>query len=87
MLSQMKLAGCFEGLAGLALGSFEGCGQEKQIHPIVNDIFADHPVPILAGLDFGHGPTNLTIPIGLEATLDADRQVIVFKSSATTQVV
>jgi muramoyltetrapeptide carboxypeptidase len=87
MLSQMKLAGCFEGLAGLALGSFEGCGQEKQIHTIVKDIFADHAIPILAGLDFGHSPTNITVPIGLEATLDADRQVIVFQSSATTQVV
>ncbi|MGD9280565.1 MAG: LD-carboxypeptidase, partial [Desulfobacterales bacterium] len=26
MLFQMKLAGCFDGIAGLVLGSFEGCG-------------------------------------------------------------
>ena len=87
MMSQMKLAGCFEGLAGLALGYFKDCGQEKEIHRIVKDIFADHPLPILAGLDFGHGPSNITIPIGLEATLDADRHALVFQASATVEAV
>jgi muramoyltetrapeptide carboxypeptidase len=87
MMSQMKLAGCFEGLAGLVLGSFEDCGPEKEIHMIVRDIFADQPVPILAGLDFGHSPTNLTIPIGPEATLDADRHTLVFQTSATRKTV
>jgi len=87
MMSQMKLAGCFEGLAGLVLGYFKSCGQEKEIHRIIKDIFADHPLPILAGLEFGHGPTNITIPIGLEATLDADRHALVFQASATMQAV
>jgi muramoyltetrapeptide carboxypeptidase len=87
MMSQMKLAGCFEGLAGLVLGSFEGCGQEKEIHLIVKDIFADYPIPILAGFDFGHSPSNITIPIGLEATLDADRHALVFQASATVEAV
>jgi muramoyltetrapeptide carboxypeptidase len=85
MMSQMKLAGCFEGLAGLVLGSFEGCGQEKEIHLIVKDIFSDHRLPILTGLDFGHSPSNITIPIGLEATLDADRHTLVFQAAATMQ--
>ena len=85
MMSQMKLAGCFDGLAGLALGYFEGCGQEKEIHRIVTDIFADHPLPILAGLEFGHGPSNMTLPIGLEDILDADQQALIFQASATVE--
>lgn len=83
IMSQMKLAGCFAELAGVVLGSFKDCGQQKEIHTIIKDIFADQPLPILAGLDFGHSPTNLTIPIGLEATLDADRHTLAFQTSAT----
>jgi muramoyltetrapeptide carboxypeptidase len=83
MLSQMKLAGCFEGLAGLVLGSFEDCGEPGVIFRIVEDIFNEADVPILAGFDIGHGETNVTIPLGLDATLDTDRQVLRFHESAT----
>jgi muramoyltetrapeptide carboxypeptidase len=83
MLTQMKLAGCFKGLAGLALGSFEGCGSQKELHKVVRNIFNDDSIPIMAGLDIGHGTSNLTIPIGLTATLDADRQLLIFHNPAT----
>lgn len=83
MLIQMKFAGCFEGLAGMVLGSFKGCGQEKELLRVVRDVFAEHPFPILAGLDMGHSRSNLTIPIGLEATLDADQHSLVFDRPAT----
>ncbi|MCU0599186.1 MAG: LD-carboxypeptidase [Desulfobacterales bacterium] len=72
MLSQMKLAGCFKGLAGMVLGSFENCGEINQIYHIVRDIFSDMEIPILGGFDIGHGQPNVTIPLGVEAFLDAD---------------
>jgi len=83
MLTQMKLAGCFKGLAGLALGSFEGCGSEEEFHEVVRNIFREYAIPILAGLDMGHSPSNITIPIGLEATLDAAQQWLGFHKPAT----
>ena len=83
MLSHMKLAGCFEGLAGLILGSFEDCGPVSEIVGIVDNIFKEDNIPILAGFEVGHGKNNITIPIGLNATLDADRQLLSFHESAT----
>jgi muramoyltetrapeptide carboxypeptidase LdcA involved in peptidoglycan recycling len=40
-------------------------------------------VPILAGFDTGHGEQNLTIPIGIDATLDTDKQLLSFAQPAT----
>ena len=83
MLVHMKLAGCFENLTGIVLGSFEDCGSMETILNIVSDVFAAHPIPILAGLDVGHGKNNLTIPFGVEATLDADRHILSYRQAAT----
>jgi muramoyltetrapeptide carboxypeptidase len=83
MLVHMKLAGCFENLAGIVLGSFEDCGAMETILNIVSEIFAPYPIPILAGLDAGHGKNNITIPVGVEATLDADRHVLSYRQAAT----
>ena len=83
MLMQMRLAECFEGLAGLVLGSFEECGPVEGIVKIVKDIFGDFQIPIVAGLDAGHGGTNLTLPIGIEVTLDAGGHLLSYHRAAT----
>lgn len=83
MLSQMKMAGCFEGLAGLVLGSFEDCGDMDAIYRIAKELFDGDDIPVLAGFDCGHGKPNITIPLGLEATLDTDRQELSFQEPAT----
>jgi muramoyltetrapeptide carboxypeptidase len=83
MLFQMRLAGCFDGIAGLVLGSFEDCGSPDAIYKIFQEHFQDIPVPILAGFDTGHGKRNLTIPFGIEATLDTDKQLLSFVEPAT----
>ena len=83
MLSQMKLAGCFEDLAGLILGSFEDCGDMAEICRIAKEIFDGDDIPVLAGFDCGHGKANITIPLGLEAVLDTDRQQLIFHEPAT----
>ncbi|WP_437406516.1 hypothetical protein [Sinorhizobium meliloti] len=38
-------------------------------------------VPILGGLPLGHGANALAIPIGTEATLDADSRTLTIKSA------
>jgi len=86
MLSQMKLAGCFNGLAGLILGNFEDCGDTDDIIRIADDIFKDDDIPMLAGLEVGHGKRNLTIPTGLNATLNADLKVLAFHEPATKYI-
>ena len=83
MLMQMQLAGCFEGIAGIVLGSFEDCSSVEDIFRVINGIFNVTRVPILSGLDSGHGSLNLTLPMGVEVTLDADRQVLTYHQVAT----
>lgn len=83
MLTQMKLAGCFNGIAGLILGSFEECGHLNEIFAIIANIFEDTDIPALAGFEIGHGKCNLTIPFGLGATLDTERKRLLFYEPAT----
>ena len=64
-------------------GSFEACDSMDKIFRIVDQIFSEVTVPILAGFEIGHGRTNIIVPIGLEATLNTDRQSLFFHEPAT----
>ena len=79
MLTHMKMAGCFNGISGLVLGSFTDCGSVREINKIVTGLFGKFDIPVLAGFAGGHGRENITIPFGLKATLDADRKLLSFK--------
>lgn len=70
MLTQMKMAGLFTGLAGLVLGSFENCGSMDEIDALVQELFADMSLPIVSGVPVGHGRSNWTLPLGVAAGLD-----------------
>jgi len=85
MLMQMKLAGCFEGLAGLVLGAFINCGSQKGVYEIAADIFREAKFPVLAGFSFGHVRGNPTIPIGMKATLDTDLGQLAFHEACTKE--
>ena len=84
MLTQMKLAGCFNEIAGLILGAFKECGPLDEIVDIFNNIFEDADIPILAGFEVGHGEHNLTIPMGLDATLYTESKKLLFHEPSTT---
>jgi muramoyltetrapeptide carboxypeptidase len=74
MLVHMKIAGCFDGIEGLVLGSFQDCGTSAEIEEIVEDVFQGTEFPILAGVDAGHADPNLTLPLGVRAELDTERR-------------
>ncbi len=82
MLTQMMLAGCFEGLAGVALGSFTNCGAIEDIQRIVAERLGGLDIPILAGFDVGHEAVNLTLPVGLPVGLDTHSGTLTFNGSA-----
>ena len=82
MLTQMVLAGCFEGLAGLALGAFTDCGSAEAVHRIVADRLGGLNIPILAGFDVGHETVNMTLPVGLPVKLDTRSGSLTFAGPA-----
>lgn len=70
MLTQMKMAGLFAGLAGMVLGTFEDCGAMDEIHALVQERFSDAAFPIVSGASVGHGRSNWTLPLGVAVRLD-----------------
>ena len=72
MLMHLKLAGGFNGIKGLILGSFEDCGNYEEISGLAEEILSDVEIPIIAGFVAGHGGTNLILPMGIPALLDTD---------------
>lgn len=71
LLTQLLRAGWFEGVAGIALGSWTDCGPRDELHAVLRDRLTPLGVPVVAGFDFGHDPTTLTLPLGVPAVLDA----------------
>ncbi len=76
MLTQMKMAGLFDGIRGVLTGCFKDCGSEDMIFAIFEDIFSDFNIPVLAGISAGHGNHNFTLPLGSQITIDSDRHMI-----------
>ncbi len=81
MLTQMRLAGCLDNLAGVMLGCFENCGDERVLYEIIGEHVSPQ-IPVLAGFVVGHGDENLTLPLGIAATLDADEGVLRYHGPA-----
>jgi muramoyltetrapeptide carboxypeptidase len=84
MLTHLKQAACFESLAGLIIGSFEGCGDNNEVLKIFSDITSPFDFPVMSGFEAGHGKTNITIPMGLAARLDTYKKTLSFGRSAVS---
>ena len=83
-LTHMIRAGALDGVAAIALGSFEGFGGYADRGWSVTDIFRDRlgglGVPVLGGLDLGHHvvgpdgtPNQCAATLGASADLDTHR--------------
>ena len=69
-LKQLSLAGCFDEVSGVLLGSFTRCDAVAQTWT-TTDVLTEHfqaaAYPVLAGYPAGHGDVNLTFPLGVGA--------------------
>ncbi|MCP3874160.1 MAG: LD-carboxypeptidase [Desulfobacteraceae bacterium] len=76
MLTQMKMAGMFEKIKGVITGSFENCENNEYIEEILIEIFDELNIPVLSGLDAGHGQINLSLRMGVKIGMDTSLQRI-----------
>jgi len=83
MLTQLMHAGHFAKLAGLILGDFTGSGARSDLNDLIQERLADISLPILSGCHIGHQQRNLTLPVGLPATLDAGSGRLTYQQPAT----
>ncbi len=80
LVTQLLRAGWFDGVAGVVLGTFEGCGPDAE--EVLLERLATLGVPLATGLPFGHGRPQLTVPLGVEADLDAGAGSLVLRQGA-----
>jgi len=71
-LTSLLRAGWFDGVSGVALGSWKDCGPIEQIHALCLELLDPLGVPIVGDLGFGHCDGAHTIPLGIPGTLHAD---------------
>jgi muramoyltetrapeptide carboxypeptidase len=71
-LTQLGRVGLFDGVRGVLLGSWQGCGPYERVRALLLDRLGGLGVPVVEEFGFGHGEGALTIPFGLSAELDAD---------------
>ncbi|MFJ3231816.1 LD-carboxypeptidase [Streptomyces sp. NPDC086787] len=72
ILTQLLRTGWLDGVAGIALGSWEDCGRYDDLRLVLADRLGGLGVPVLEDFGFGHCPGALTVPLGAMAELDAD---------------
>lgn len=77
MLSTLKLAGVFDRLAGVVLGAFTNCTPGDgnygtlTLDEVFDDYFGTLNVPVYRGAMIGHIRRKFTLPLGIEAEVDA----------------
>ena len=66
LFTQLSYAGCFQGIAGLVLGTFTHVTEEQS--QAIDDFFARTAaslgVPVVRGLPLGHDVSNAPVPFG-----------------------
>ncbi|MFJ9031341.1 LD-carboxypeptidase [Streptomyces sp. NPDC102274] len=72
ILTQLLRSGWLDGVAGIGLGSWAECGPYEEVRTLLLDRLGGLGVPVVEELGFGHGESNLTVPLGVSAVLDAE---------------
>lgn len=76
VLTSMKQAGLFDGLAGLVVGAFtegEPGADGVAIEDVISGHFGDALFPVLTGFPAGHIDENVAIPFGATARIEGNR--------------
>lgn len=87
MLTQLKLAGVLNKISGFVFGKCTTCGPGEghgslTLEEVLNDHIQPLKVPAWSGAMIGHIDSKFTIPVGVQARINADRGTITMLESA-----
>lgn len=87
MLTQLALGGKFSDAEGIILGSWHGCDPAKYqncftVIDLFHNIITPFGKPTIYNLQSGHGEFNVTLPFGVEATVDAANKQLIIHEAA-----
>ena len=90
MLTQLRLAGAFDGCLGVAFGHCTDCPDTTEdgtrtVEAIVTELADALQVPTLHGIPVGHIADQWTVPFGAMATLDADARTLSVHTTAVSR--
>ena len=71
-LHTLLRSGWFDGVTGIALGSWAKCSPVDEIHALCVELLGPLGIPIVGEVGFGHGPGAHSIPLGVPGVLRAD---------------
>jgi muramoyltetrapeptide carboxypeptidase len=87
-LQVLRSAGVFERIAGMLVGPVETIsiqeGAEKTLREVVIDLVGERDIPVIANVNLGHAGTNVPLPLGVQAAIDADALTIKLLEGAVT---
>jgi muramoyltetrapeptide carboxypeptidase len=83
MLTHLRRAGVLDRIAGVAVGQFTRCADAwpVSVADVLTERLGDLGVPVLGGLPVGHGVGQLTVPVGVRATLDSAAGTLTVESA------
>ncbi len=85
MWTHLALAGVFQKISGIVLGSFSGCEERDADYTsaqVLRGLAEETGLPCAAGFPIGHGDINEAVPLGVRVRLDADAQRLEFLEPA-----
>ncbi len=88
-IMHLRLAGKLKKVKGIVFGRMVDCvddsGNRYTIKDIIDDNLKDMDIPIIYGFPSGHrkpGDINITLPMGVSVTLDADKPALFINGAA-----
>lgn len=89
MFTQLLSGKTFKDAAGIVLGVFKGCNDPKRVSFSLKEVIMDRikplNIPSIYGYSIGHIDHNLTLPIGIKATLKTESFSIELKERALSE--
>ncbi len=87
MLTQLKLSGVLDVISGFIFGKCAKClAEEPQKAFTFHEVILQHiqplKIPAFYGAMIGHIENKLTVPLGIQATMDADKGIISLTESS-----
>jgi muramoyltetrapeptide carboxypeptidase len=84
-LLHLEQIGKLRSVRGIVVGELAGCEwhehtsapRSRTLEEVLADRLGGLGVPVLYGLPLGHGESLATLPLGVEATLDADARTLI----------
>jgi muramoyltetrapeptide carboxypeptidase len=82
MLTQLVLAGKLKNAKGILLGNFVNGGEVSHFQEMAEDVLKPFGGPILFDFPAGHGPTKITLPMGIKVRMNATAKKVEFLEGA-----